>query len=111
MELTNVAGETMTIHPHDADLPSIQRADNPRVAQCYRRYSTSGRGVLTELQVIYWYVGGEQVVSNFLAEFKRLFDERGLTRLSEENVLAELIARGFDDTTIRNCLGWLVQGK
>lgn len=108
MELTNVRGERMTIRPHAANLFKVQAAGKDRGGQCYRYY-TSERGILTELEVFYWYAGGQQVVSSFLTGFKGLFDQQRLTRLPLSGVVDALAGRGFDETTIRICLRWLLQ--
>jgi hypothetical protein len=107
-ELTNTSGETITIQPFAANLSRAQAADKLRVGQCYRYY-TSDRGILTELEVFYWYAGGHQVVFDFLTEFKQSFDERGVSRLPFDALEKHLITHGFDETTIRVCLRWLLQ--
>jgi hypothetical protein len=108
VQLTNASGESMTLRPYAANLSQVQAAGKNRVGQCYRYYSSS-LGILTELEVLYWYAGGQQVVSNFLGQFKGMFDRQQVSRLPLENLLTELAALGFDETTIRVCLRWLLQ--
>jgi hypothetical protein len=108
--LTNVGGESMTIRPIAANLANLHQADENklRVGQCYRYY-TSGGAILTELEILYWFVGGHQVVFNLLGEFERLFDRMQASRLLYESVVQSFHDAGFHDLTIQVCLRWLIQ--
>ena len=107
--LTNANGDSMTIRPHAANLAAVQDAGHQRIGQCYRYY-TSSRGILTELEIFYWYAGGQQVCANFLSSFKRYFDNESTTRIPSNVVVDHLAEQGFDETTIRVNLKWLIHG-
>lgn len=107
--LTNANEETMTIRPYAANLSAVQHAGHQRIGQCYRYY-TSTSGIMTELDVFYWYAGGPQVCSEFLSAFKTYFDNESATRIPSTVVVEYLAQQGFDETTILVNLRWLIHG-
>ena len=98
--LTNANDESMTIRPHAANLSAVQDAGHQRIGQCYRYY-TSTNGILTELDVFYWYAGGPHVCADFLSAFKQYFDNKSATRIRSNVVEEHLAQRGFNETAIR----------
>jgi len=110
IDVTNSHGETMHIFgPWEIRSSDLANVTNERGKENLRRYRTD-KGLLTELQVKYWQIGGESVVWDFLAAFNAIFEASNELRPISE-VRAALHERGFTSIVIDINLDWLIKGK
>ncbi len=78
-DLTNSSGQALHVKPFAIRPAGLKSAANDREKECYRFYE-SPIGILTELEVNYWRIGGAGAAIEFLNRFNGLFSS-GTTML------------------------------
>lgn len=109
VDVSNAAGASMRIRPYLVRSAGIADAQNEREKECYRFYQTP-IGLLTELEVKYWQIGGINAVGDFLTQFNAIFALSNAPRPASVVVTA-LLQGGLSPIVIEVNLGWLIKGN
>jgi len=109
VDLTNAEGDSMRIRPLSFNSAGIADTRNEREQQCYRLYETP-IGILTELELNYWRIGGREAVKDFLAAFDTLFQTETESILVSE-AHRRLLDVGLPPVVVEVNLGWLIKGS
>jgi len=99
----------MRIRPLAVNSSCITAAANDREKECYRFYGTP-IGMLTELELNYWRIGGREAVRDFMSSFDRLFT-RDTTSLPVEEVRRHLMSAGIPAVVVEVNIGWLIKSN
>ena len=108
-DITNAAGQTLHVKPFAIRPSGLATASNDREKECFRFYETP-IGILTELEVNYWRIGGTGAAMDFLKRFNALFPT-GKTTLSVRDVVNALVQGGVSAVEVEVNLGWLIKGN
>ncbi len=106
-EVVNSVGNFLAIAPAFLR-PGIANAANDRERECFRLYDTS-IGILTELEVKYWVVGGMDATRALLDAYNGLFIENQ-SKMRVQDVVKRLQDQGFAVMQIQIAIGWLIRG-
>jgi hypothetical protein len=107
--VTNHLGIPMSITPEYVR-SGYQVDMNDRLKECYRIYSTP-LGLMSELEIKYWQIGGEHIASELIDAYRDVFKERGKSEMGIVDVLDSLEKRNSDVIQIQTVVGWLIKGR
>ena len=106
-EVVNFLGNSLAIAPAFLR-PGITNAANDRERECFRLYDTS-IGILTELEIKYWMVGGMDATKTLIDAYNRLF-AANQPEMPVQDVVERLQEEGFAVMQIQIVIGWLIRG-
>lgn len=108
-DIANESGQTLHVKPFAIRPSGLATALNEREKECFRFYVTP-IGILTELEVNYWRIGGTGAAMDFLKRFNALFSTEKTT-ISVKEVINALLQGGVSAVEVEVNLGWLIKGN
>jgi hypothetical protein len=90
----NYSGQEMAIKPEYVR-SNYQDNMGERQKECYRLYDTP-LGLLSEFEIKYWQLGGEDIGADLIDAYQGVFKENGKPELPIAAVLESLAKRKFD---------------